>query len=277
MPGLMKTLKKWIGDSYDSLGLVLMCSFVWFGAFLAAMTLIVGIGKHTSWPVVFGMVAALLVFVMAPLTAGAFVLAKKIVTRDDPSIMDLFHGLREYLVPAWTLGFWQLFITALIAVNAWFYLRMPSIVWKSLGVLVIYTLIVWALSATYHYPVLIEQRPGTFKILKRSFLLVLDNVAFTLGVFFAIILLTCFTTFTLIGLPILFMGMLSILQTRALRALFVKYELIAPEREYLPVDETKLERLTDLDADEHFDEGNQTDGGSNVSRHSGSGSGGETG
>ena len=95
-------------------------------------------------------------------------------------------------------------------------------------------LLLWGLSAVYHFPVLVEQRPGALKVLKRGVLLMLDNIAFTAGVFFVIILLTCFCTITLLGLPLLYVGMASILQTRALRALFVKYELLEPEREYAP-------------------------------------------
>ncbi len=87
------------------------------------------------------------------------------------------------------------------------------------------------LTVLYHYPILIEQRPGAVKTLKRALLVALDNPGFTVGLFFAIILLACFCVVTLLGLPLLYMGVASIVQTRALRALFVKYEVLPPERE----------------------------------------------
>jgi len=126
------------------------------------------------------------------------------------------------------------FVTLLIVVNSWFYLTRGVLALKLLGILFAYVLLLWGLSAVYHFPVLVEQRPGALKVLKRGVLLMLDNIAFTAGVFFVIILLTCFCTITLLGLPLLYVGMASILQTRALRALFVKYELLEPEREYAP-------------------------------------------
>ena len=43
MPPLPKILKKWIADSYEYLGLVLMSSFAWFGITLGGMALIVGL------------------------------------------------------------------------------------------------------------------------------------------------------------------------------------------------------------------------------------------
>ncbi|MGB9588077.1 MAG: hypothetical protein ACPL7O_07845, partial [Armatimonadota bacterium] len=89
----------------------------------------------------------------------------------------------------------------------------------------------WSLASIYHYPILVEQRPGAIKILKRGFLLTADNVIFTAKTFFAIILLTCLCIVIPFCLPLMFAGTASILQVRALRALFVKYSLLEPERE----------------------------------------------
>ena len=118
MPGFSKTLKKWIGNSYDFLGLVLVCSFVWFGTFLIGMATITKACVHMHPAVMFGVIAAFYVLALAPLAAGVFATAKKIVTRDDPSPLDIFLGFKEFLVPGWLLGLSQVFITALLAANA---------------------------------------------------------------------------------------------------------------------------------------------------------------
>jgi len=234
MPGFWKTLKKWLGDAYDYLGLVLVSSFVWFGVTLGGLAVLTSIGLFKHPIALLAGAASLYVFLIAPVTAGVYVLARKMVTRDDPSVMDIVLGFREFLVASWALGFAQVLVTLAIAVNAWFYLSHGGIALKLLGVLAAYVLLLWALSATYHFPTMIEQRPGVLKILKRGFLLALDNLGFTCGVFFVIILLTCFCAVTLLGLPLLYLGLVSILHTRALRALFVKYEVLPPEREPVP-------------------------------------------
>ena len=231
MPGLGKTLKRWLGNSYDYLGLVIIASFIWFGVLIGGVSLIAKLEVHEHPIVVAGTLAAYYVLLIAPLTAGVFAMARKVVTRDDPSVLDVLSGFREYLLPSWSLGFAQTLITVLILANAWFYLTRGGMALKAVGILVIYVLILWALSAVYHFPVLIEQRPGVMKILKRGFLLGLDNLAFTLGIIFVIILLTCLCVATLLGLPLIYIGMLSILETRALRAVFVKYDLLPPERD----------------------------------------------
>jgi len=231
MPGFWKTLKRWLGNSYDYLGLVIICSFIWFTILLSGVSVIAKLEAGEISIIFFATLAAFYVLVIAPLTTGVFAVAKKIITHDDPSVLDILAGFREYLGPSWSLGFAQALITIMILANAWFYLARGGVALKAVGILVLYILILWALSAIYHYPILIEQRPGVLKTLKRGFLLSLDNTAFTLGMFFAIILLTCLCAVTLLGLPLIYMGALSVLQTRALRAVFVKYELLPPERD----------------------------------------------
>ena len=237
MPPLTKVLKKWLADSYEYLGLVLMASFIWFGITLGGLAAITSLRHYPA--LILGLLAVFFVFIVAPATSAVFYLAKKMVTRDEPSLLELIRGFKEFLAPSWALGAVQILLTAMIIVNAWFYLTHGGIVLRILGVLSLYALLIWLMSAVYHFPALIEQQPNTFKIIKRGFLIALDNPGFTVGVFLAIILLTCFSAATLLGLPLLYMGMLSILETRALRAVFVKYGLLEPEKEYKPEDDAQ--------------------------------------
>ena len=237
MPSFPKVLKKWLADSYEYLGLVLMSSFIWFSITLGGLALITNFKSRPA--LVLALLGIFYAFVIAPMTSAVFNLAKKMVTRDDPSLLELLQGFRGFFAVSWTLGVAQIFVSFLIVANAWFYLTHGGIVLRILGVLALYVLILWMMSAVYHFPMLIEQRPGTFKIIKRGFLITLDNPGFTAGVFLAIILLTCFSAATLLGMPLLYIGMLSILETRALRAVFVKYGLLEPEKEYKPEDEAE--------------------------------------
>lgn len=240
-PSFRKVFKRFIGDSYDYLGLVLLCSFVWLGVSLGLLTLLLRFAGVKHPALFFAGLTLLYIVIVSPLTAAAHFLARKVVTRDDPSPLDLLVGLRTNLSASWALGAWQVIITGVLLANVWFYLTHGGMPLRILSVLFIYVTIAWVLSCIYHYPMLIEQNPGALKIVKRGFLLMMDNLAFTAGVFSVIILLAGLCLATLLGLPLLFQGMLSILQTRALRAVFVKYGLLEPEKEYMPDEE-----------DEHF-------------------------
>lgn len=236
MPGFWKTIRKSLGDSYDCLGSILVCSFVWFTVAIGVLSgwAALGVKDPKAW-IAFGV--ALYGLLLGPLTAGVYHVARKIVTRDDPSPLDLFRGAREHWGRAVLLAFSQITITVLIGVNAWFYLTRGSMAIKALGMLFLYAMLVWLMSALYHFPILIEQRPGTLRILKRGILLALDNPAFTVFVAFAIILLTCFSIGIMLPMALLYMGLSSVVLTRALRALFVKYELLPPEKEPTPDDD----------------------------------------
>ncbi len=236
MPGFWKTIRRSFGDSYDYLGTIIACSFIWFTIAIGAMSgwAALKVASPLAW---IGFAAILYGFLLGPLAAGVYSVARKIVTRDDPSPLDLFRGAREHWGRAVLLAFSQVTVTALISVNAWFYLTRSSIAVKGLGMLFMYGLLVWLLSAMYHFPILIEQRAGALKTIKRGFLLTLDNPAFTGCVGFVIILLTCVSVVILLPLALLHMGVSSVILTRSLRALFVKYELLPPEKEPTPGDD----------------------------------------
>ncbi|GEM_PF-811670 len=236
MPGFWKTIRKSFGDSYDYLGTIIICSFVWFTVVVGSLSgwAALRVESTEAW---IGFAAALYILLLGPLAAGVYYAARKIVTRDDPSPLDLFRGAKEFWGRAVLLAFSQVFITSLICVNAWFYFSRGSMFFQALGMLFLYALLVWMMSALYHYPVMIEQRPSTLKIIKRGFLLTLDNPAFTGCVLFAIMLLTCFSVGVILPMALLYMGLSSVILTRALRALFVKYELLPPEKEPSPDDD----------------------------------------
>lgn len=236
MPGFWKTIKKSFGDAYDYLGTIVFCSFVWFGIAIGAMSgwAALRVGSPVAW-IVF--VIGLYSLLLGPLTAGVFHVARKIVTHDDPTPLDLFRGAKEHWGRAVLLAFTQVTITALIVLNAWFYLTQGNVIVKGLGMVFLYALLIWLMSALYHYAILIEQRPSTLKLLKRGFLLTLDNPSFTGFVLFAIILLTCFSIVIVVPMALLYMGLSSVILTRAVRALFVKYKLLPPEKEPSPDDD----------------------------------------
>jgi len=236
MPGFWKTIRKSFGDAYDYLGTVIICSFIWFGVLLGTVSAWAGLGTRSpiAWiAFAFGFYSLLL----GPLTAGVFHVGRKIVTRDDPTWVEMFRGAREYWGGAVLLALGQTAITMVIGVNAWFYFGHKTLVFRALGGVFLYGLVVWLMSALYHYPILIEQRPGLVKIVKRGFLVTLDNPAFTAGVFFAIILLTFLSVAVMLPMALLWAGLAGVILTRALRALFVKYELLPPEREPSPDDD----------------------------------------
>jgi len=236
---LLGVLKKWIIVSYDRLGLVMICSAAWF---VAAAVVYIGNGLLLrGHQLLLGLsLFALIVLALSPITAATCLVAKKILDRESVSAKDFVSGLRELAVSAWALGLVQGLVTFVLMVSIWFYMVfLPAVpivhsqgahvVVLMLGMVSVWVSLFWGGMMIYHFPLLVEQRPGTLMILKRGYLLTADNVGFTVGIFFVIILLTCLCLLSRFLFPLVYLGMLIILETLALRTLLLKYEAIAPE------------------------------------------------
>lgn len=229
---LGQALRRGFGDIYDRLGLVVGGSFIWFIAItLPIMTGILLSARISPLFFWIGLLAAFLIGI--PVTTGVFVMARNIVAREDPSLADLKSGFSELLVPAMKLAVVDLIITGVLVADLAFFFGIiapiggaPSPILVVIGVLFLYLLFMWFLTTLYHLPELVWRRPPTFTILKRGFLLVIDNLFFTIGLLFVIILLSSLCVLTGIGLAILFMGAAAILTTSCLRELFIKYGIV---------------------------------------------------
>ena len=229
---LGQALKRGVGDIYDRLGLVIFAGFLWFVAVLVPISIGAELSRHASHVFLFvGVLAAFLLSV--PLMAGVFEMARRVVMREEPSIADLKAGFTQFLGPAMKLALTDLVVTVVILVDvAFFFGRMgpkgglhsPLLV--VIGVFLVYILLAWLTMMLYHFPILIWQKSSTTAVLKRGFLLTVDNPTFTIGLLFAIILLTILCVVTVIGMAVLFMGAAAILTTNALRELFIKYKMI---------------------------------------------------
>jgi hypothetical protein len=225
-----KTIKKSFADAYGYLGLTVLCSIIVFGIIPAGCGILylLKIKDPYIWTI---MVLFLYIFAVSPFLAGAHYMARKMVTNDEPSASDLFRGAKEFLFPSWALGAVQVVFTFVVFAGMWFYFTRGTLPLKLVGLVILYVLIFWALSTIYHFPILIEQRPGALKTIKRGFLLLMGSPGFTVSIFLVIILLAFIGIASTIGLPLLFFGIISIIQIRALRVQFMKYGLIESEPE----------------------------------------------
>ncbi|MDO8585907.1 MAG: hypothetical protein Q7T82_02600 [Armatimonadota bacterium] len=233
-PRLWKTLKRAAGDVYDNLGLVAAASFIWFVT--AALPFFLGLALVKSRALAGVWIAGVLlwsILVTGPVTAGVFQLAANIAKRDSPALSDILAGARRLLLPAWKLAAAQMILSAVALTDVVFFYGMfvPSKNFALLifGAIALYALVFWAMMATYQWPLLVEQRPPTFRLIYRSFLFVADNLFFTTIIFFVIICLTILCIGP--GMALLLMGVVAVISTTALRELLRKYGLVEIEPE----------------------------------------------
>jgi hypothetical protein len=172
---------------------------------------------------------------LGPLLAGVYRLVRSIVGREDPALTDLFREARRHALPGLALAASQVIVGQVLLVDMLFFLSLPAPMFRWLGLLFFYPLIFWGLTVQYQWPLLAEvgetERPvrAALTAVKKSALLVLDNLLFSLGLGVCGLLFTLICGLTAVGAVLLWAGSLAFLYTVALRELLRKYGLLPPE------------------------------------------------
>jgi len=147
-------------NTYDHIGLLVVANLIW-----AALCL----------PIVTAPAA----------TAGLFHLARKISKGEEVSLRDLFSGFRQHFLPAFKLGIVELAALLLLWVNVDFYSHLRGV--AAIPGMVLAAAMVWVaafflLMHAHLYPLMVEGDTALKQLLRKSALLTLDNLAFTVGI-----------------------------------------------------------------------------------------------
>ncbi len=232
-PRLFFALRRAAGDYYDRLGLTAASSAILVLAVLGTATAGSALGRAffgSAGPLVSG---------IAIWYAGAFgwttnlLIAHRIAGYEEPGTDAIGDAFREYGAGVMKLATLDLVITAVMALEAAFFLVQKSKVMQVAGVITAYILLLWLLAMLWHGPFLIRENRRTVIILKKSALLLLDNPVFTVGAFFVTIATGLILTATGIGAVLALGGFLSCLAVRLHRELLKKYEIVEDEPEVI--------------------------------------------
>ncbi|MBI2843497.1 MAG: hypothetical protein HYX78_08865 [Armatimonadetes bacterium] len=231
-------MKIGIADAWDRLGLVVASSLIWALVVLVPVAVAAELAKKQPsaalWITIISLAAAVLLG--APLLAGIFRMAYKIVYREDPGLEDLAAGFRELSRSAISLALLNVAVVGVLTVDALFLLGVigpfkGGPVLALAGILCIYLLLGWTAAAIYQLPALAAQRPmgqreGAIAAIKKSFLLAAHNPAFTIGLFVVILGLGILCAVSVLGMLVLYVGLVSVILTRALRELYIRYGIV---------------------------------------------------
>jgi hypothetical protein len=177
---------------------------------------------------------------LGPLLAGCFGLVRQIVAREDPGFADLFREARRRWRSGLAMGAVQSGVALVLIVDLVFFATLPIAGLRLVSVLFGYALIFWGLMALYQWPLLVDDEAGggapprVRSVVRKSALLVLDNLPLSLALGLVALLFTIGCLLTGVGFVLLWAGTLAFLQTVALRELWRKYGLLAPEPDIIP-------------------------------------------
>lgn len=232
-------------DVYDYAGMVLVMSLGF--AFLGGLGFIGGqaLGKAlfggvpgAGGPVLAALLAIVgLAVVGGPLAGGLFHYARNAAGRQEPEIFDLRWGFTRAVRPCLGLAAMQAAAVTVLMANLIFYARVGGWVGPVLFSVFLYLSAFWGLTTLYQWPLLLEQQVGAWQAVRRSVLLVLDNLAFSLGLGLVVLVLSVLSWLTAVGGVLVWAGGLAILLTQATRELLRKYALLPPDPTLDPIAE----------------------------------------
>lgn len=238
---LGRALRKGFIETYDHLGYVVLVSFITFILTAIVGSLMALVGRSSELIVVRMLLmvpAALVAFLCA---VGVYYYAGMFVYRERPVLSDTLAGIRLLVNPALKLFAVDIVISAVLAVDFAFFFSIFTAgrnpIAGAVVIVVGYIVIFWMMMAIYHVPLLIAQQvleSGTSikAVFRKSFLLTMGNLGFTVGLFLVIIALAVLCAVPiLIGMAFLFLGTSAFLITHALRELFVRYGIVEEEPE----------------------------------------------
>jgi hypothetical protein len=233
-----RTVRRALGESYDYLGTILAASALLTLLGLAAALLLAaalvalwspraGRGGPADWlPLL--LAGTLSATLLGPLLAGLARLVGEIVAREHPALGDLFREARWHARPGAVLAALQSWITLLLVVDLAFFAASPGPL-RWLAVPIVYLLLFWCLMLAYQWPLYASGAGTPLVVVRKSALLVLDNLPFSLGVTLLSLLFTLLCAVTTLGLVLLWPGALAFFHTIATRALLRRYGLLPPE------------------------------------------------
>ncbi|MEA3409473.1 MAG: DUF624 domain-containing protein [Candidatus Eisenbacteria bacterium] len=198
---LRPAFKRSIWSTYDHIGLLVLANLLW--------------------------VALCLPVVTAPAaTAGLFHLTREIARGGDASLLDFFTGFRTRFFAAFRLGLVDLAALLVLWVNVDFYSHMrggAAIPGMILAAAMVWVAAFFLLMHAHLYPLLAGGESSLRQLLRKSALLTLDNLAFTMGITFQALSLSILCVVTGAGLVLISGSSVAVLLTTGHRELLRKY------------------------------------------------------
>lgn len=221
MSSSWQILKKSCKDYYDHLFFLAAISLCWF--FIAGPLLYMGIAGFFLKQVVPILLNLLLV---GPITLAAFIVTYRLIIYQEVKLRDFF---RAFLDKFWRgmMAYWlSLTVFVILVVDLLFFINFGNKILLYLSGIWIYLLVFFLISQFYFWSLLAQMDDSIWQLFKKSLLITLDNLPFSLGIFLCFLLLSALGVVSAgIVLAVGFIGFLGILANNATYKLLVKYEL----------------------------------------------------
>lgn len=212
MNSLSKVLIKSGHDIYENIVYVVIISIIWFIFIFPAIFVLTPYAGVIYF-----------IFTSIPAFTAILYLTRQRIDRKSFSYKLFFTGLKKFYIR--TFIYSMLFsIFVMIPVSSWwYYFQTKTMFTFIIAVIQTYLFIFIILSQVYFLPLLVSENKNLISAINMSIKLFLDNGMYTFGSLIQIISVSILLLVTIVGVPLLWAGMVSIFLINLYDNLLLKY------------------------------------------------------
>ncbi len=201
--------------------------FIYSGIINAYLYIAVGILLFFS-PISFGASYYILQIVSQYFTSDKFILFNKYSSPSDIKVKIFFKGIKRFFLPSILTIVINLLISLFLYLNITFYWRVvipkSFILGLFLTGIILWASLLYLFTLNYLIPIIITKRVNLFKALYQSFLLVIDNMFYTIGVTVFLLSMIVIMIFSIAGFAVVFYGIFALIQLFSMLIIYQKYD-----------------------------------------------------
>ncbi|SNX53314.1 hypothetical protein [Thermoanaerobacterium sp. RBIITD] len=213
MNSLSNVLVKSGHDIYENIINVVLISIMWFILISPAIFL------FTPYIAPF-----YLILTAVPSFAGVMYALKQRIDRKPFKYSMFFTGIKKFYFRAFLYSILLFFFVMIPVSSWWYYFKVRTIFAFIIAVIQTYLFLFIILSQIYFLPCLINEDKKMIVTINTSVKLFLDNGLYTVGSLVQIITVSALLLITIVSVPLLFAGMLSIFLLNLYNNLLLKYK-----------------------------------------------------
>lgn len=226
-------LKKCLFDGWDNLFKLFILNFI----LVVVAAGIMSLAFMLQNPLLFLLLAVSTIIFSAVFSLGMSGICSKISNNKTPEFHDFIQSLKETWLQGIALG---LLLILLLLIVVWiipFYFNMGDLFSRIIAGLLFWMVIVFVLALQWFLPVRTNMEKKFFRTLKKSFILFIDNPAFSFFLFFYSLFLTALSLVFLMLIP--GAGGIILAQNNAYKLRMYKYDWMEENPDIPPAEARK--------------------------------------
>ncbi|MDD5067918.1 MAG: hypothetical protein PHF84_12810 [bacterium] len=236
-------IKQFIWTFFDNITKIFSVSALWFILNLPVFyTIYVLLYSRITHPFLYAFLAVIVYYspfsfgagyyisqiISQMVTAPKFTLPEKILSMDMLKLSYFFRGTARFFWKSLAVILMLSLISLLLYLNLYFYWKIVTPRIPLLGLIltgfILWVIVIFLLMNNYLLPLLLTRETSIFRALSRSFLLVMDNVLYSLGLFLLLASFFIIMGFTMLGLLAVYSGTYILLQFLSFFIIYQKYD-----------------------------------------------------